>query len=74
MSANADVSIGGKTNLTGFAKDVVKTVNIGDVKDANGTLQSDRACFTFVNGNLCNACADFFATTTWTTLLAQINA
>ena len=74
MSSDADVSIGGKTNLTGFAKTPVKTVNIGAVKDGDGTSQPDRACFTFVNGNLCNACADYFATDAWTTLLAQLNA
>ena len=74
MDANADVSIGGKTNLTGFPKTVVDLVDIGTVKDGDGTEQVNRGCFTFVNGNLCNACLAFFTTSAWTTLLAQINA
>lgn len=74
MDANADVSIGGKTNLTGFPKTVVNFVDIGSVKDGDGTSQSNRGCFTFVNGNLCNACLTFFTTSAWTTLLTQINA
>lgn len=76
MNPNADVSIGGKSssNSPVFAKPVIKNVSIGAIKDEGGTSRSDRGCFTFVNGNLCNATVDFFATATWTALLAEINA
>ena len=80
MDHSADVSIGGKTNLTGFkdAEDqdraIYKVVDIGTIKDYQGNEQANRGCFTFENGNLSNAVLAYFATEAWTTLLAQINA
>ena len=71
ISSNATVCLGGASNLASDleteTRHIVKSGDVGSIQGKTG-----RYCYTFLNGNLANACFDYLTSTEGKAMLAAL--